>query len=376
MADKINILFFLPNFDTGGSEKLVFDIIRHIDKNKFNPVLCVFFTGSYEAEFIKLNIPFYVIHKEGLRSKLSTILFLNNIIRTHSIQVVNTHHSSPLIQGFIPFKVLNRVKWIHTEHTRLDRDPNITPSILKIENFLLQFVDLALGISQGVCDYFHNELRVPQNKIVKIINGVDIEKFEKAKNQEQSAFIRKDLGISDDDIVIGMFANFRKQKNHEMLIKAADILKKEGVSNFKVVLAGTGPELDNIKKLTGDLRLESCVLFLGARHDIPELMNMIDIYCLPSHFEGLPFSVLEAMAAGKPIVATDVEGNNELIKNNKTGLLINDNDSAALSIALKTLIQDTKRGVIYGFNAREKALSLSFNNMMESYERIFSEVLL
>src|SRR3989338_4013374 len=273
MNKKINILFLLPNFDTGGSEKLVFDMISSLDKSKFSPVLCVFFTGTYEQDFLKLGVPFYVIHKNGIQSKWSVVRFLNGIIRRHHIDVVNTHHTSPLIQGVLPFKVFNKVWWAHTEHTRLNLDPNATPKIKFLARICLKFVNKFIGISQDVCDYFQREAGIPPKKVVKILNGINLGKFKFLDDERRDirARYRKDLDISDNTIVIGVFANFRKQKNHECLLRAADVLVKKGINNFHIVLAGNGPELDNIKKLAGDWKLETRVTFLGSRMDIPEL---------------------------------------------------------------------------------------------------------
>jgi glycosyltransferase involved in cell wall biosynthesis len=366
---KVKILFVLPNFDTGGSEKLVFDIIKNIDKSKFSPVLCVFFTGKYEKEFLKLNIPFYKIHSRSIKSKFYTISLLNKIIRDHKIDIVNTHHSSPLIQGFIPFKIFNNIFWIHTEHTRLDLDPNITLKIIFIQKILLKFVDVSLGISDGVCSYFKNELKVNPKKVIKILNGVDIKRFS-LKNFNKKEF-KKKLDITENDILIGMFANFRKQKNHENLLKAVRLLINQGIDKFKVILCGDGPRFNEMKHLSQALNINEYITFLGARINIPEIMNILDIYCLPSHFEGLPFSLMEAMAAGKAVIATEVIGNDEIIQANKNGIFVRPNDSTDLATALKTLIQDSDLRNSLSAQAQKDALDFSFDLMLNKYEDLF-----
>ncbi|MBF0522908.1 MAG: glycosyltransferase [Candidatus Omnitrophica bacterium] len=370
--EKINILFVLPTFDTGGSEKLVFDIIKNIDKSMFNPILCVFFSGKYEDSYLKLGHPFYVINKDKIISKISVVKFLNQIIRQHKIQVVNSHHTLPLIQGLLSFKLFNKVRWIHTEHTRLDLDPHVTPKILIIVKFCLRFVDYALGISQGVCDYFEKEMGLPRRKIVKILNGVDVEIFRRAKSKELRIKMRAELGIAQDEIVIGLFANFRKQKNHECLIKAAQLLKDK-LNHFRVVFAGNGPALKESKELVNILGLNDKFIFLEPRLDIPQLMNMIDIYCLPSHFEGLPFSLLEAMAAEKIVVASDVIGNNEIAINLQNAILVKPNSPDDLRDKIVLLINDRGLGERLTANAAKNVEAFSFNLMIKKYEDLFSE---
>ena len=114
------------------------------------------------------------------------------------------------------------------------------------------------------------------------------------------------MGFKEYEFLIGTFANFRLQKNHANLIKAISLLENSGKTKPKLLLCGSGPTESDIRELVHELKIDEYVSFMGIRSDIPELMNIIDIYCLPSHYEGLPFSILEAMASGKPVVATDV----------------------------------------------------------------------
>jgi glycosyltransferase involved in cell wall biosynthesis len=283
----------------------------------------------------------------------------------------------------------------------------------------IAFVDKAIGISQAVCDDFQKTLKISEKKVIKILNGVDVEKFKKAENREENIEKRKELGIEDNTIVIGMFANFRKQKNHECLLRAIALLqekienreekiddRKQAMENgmvksedrerikkdkkrfekkcappsifnfpysFKIVLAGNGPEWKNIKQLSANLELDNCMMFLGPRLDIPELMNMIDIYCLPSRFEGLPFSLIEAMAAGKALVATDVIGNREVIENKKNGLLVKDNNSEDLANRLLELLKSEELREQLGKKAFEDSYKYSFDEMMRTYEAIFKK---
>jgi len=371
---KINILFVLPNFDTGGSEKLVVDLVEHLNREQFNPVVCVFFSGVYAEKMKELGIPFYVVHEGGrVKNKIEIVKYLNAIVRKHKINVVNTHHTSALLQGLLSFKVFNQTKLIHTEHTRLDLDLNITSKILRIQRLFMKFIDAPLGISQGVCDYICDELRVPKKKIVKILNGVDIAKFKFSKEEAQRKRkeYRQSLGISNEEIVIGLFANFRKQKNHELLLKAVKLINDRGINNITVVLAGDGDQRQNIVKLINDLGLASCILFLGMRRDIPELMNMIDIYCLPSFFEGLPFSLMEAMAAGLPCVATNVEGNYEIVHDQQNGILVESNNVEALANTLQKLSIDQTLRETLGQQASLDIMELSFENMIKKYEELF-----
>lgn len=369
---RINILFMLPNFDTGGSEKLVLDIIRSLDKARFAPVLVVFFTGSYEKEYLKLGLPFYVVHDGVIRSWASTFSFIRSIMKRHSIQVVNTHHTSPLIQGFLPCRVFSGATLVHTEHTKLSLDEKIHAKALFFEKLFLRKADAVVGISKGVCEYFEGELNVPKRKIRFIPNGVDINRFE-LRSFDRPAY-RRALGINDADVLVGLSANFRPQKNHALLVNAISILKREGRDGVKLLLCGSGPTFDENVALTAALGINDSVRFLGVRHDIPELMASLDVYCLPSHFEGLPFSALEAMAAARPIVATDVPGTNEVVIDGANGLLAPPDDAEALAKALGRVLDDPELGKMLASEGSETVKGYSFESMIAKYESLFCEM--
>lgn len=367
--DKINILFVLPSFDTGGSEKLVIDIINNIDKNRFRPVLIVFFTGTYEKQFRKQGVPFYIVHEKKLRSKWSTFFFLRNIIKKYHIDIVNTNHTSPLIQGFLPFCFSSRLMWVHTEHTRLDYDKNIHQRALLLTKLFLKKVDVVVGISPGVCAYFEKELNVPLKKLRLILNAVAIDRFNVAGFNRDH--YRAELGFERNQFLLGMFANFRLQKNHANLIRAVAILRKKGLEDIRVLLCGTGPTEAETRKLTEEMGLKNFVKFLGPRSDIPELMNILDVYCLSSYFEGMPLSLLEAMAGRCPIVATDVEGIRDVVANQRNGILVRPDSPKDLAEGIERVMVDPglrEQIVSEGFSFVEKH---TFQNMIKSYEDLF-----
>ncbi len=368
----INILFILPNFDTGGSEKLVFDLIASLDKTKFQPVLTVFFTGSLEKEFRKLNLPFYVIHQDGIRSKFSVFSSLREIALKHDIDLVNTHHASPLIQGIAPLKLCEKLPMIHVEHTRLDLDPNTTPKSLFIEKLFLTRVDAVVGASPSACDYFRTKLNVPANKVHYISNGIDLKRY--CLSDFNRKEYREKLGLEENSFALGLFANFRKQKNHACLIHALRILQEKGEKDIQLLLCGSGPLEDKIMKLVDEKNLKKQVIFLGPRYDIPQLMQSIDCFCLPSYFEGLPFSLLEAMAAQAPIIATDVIGNNELITHNQNGLLVKDNSPNDLANAIVQIKADHTMRERISKTGRKSVENYSKEKMIAKYEELFLRI--
>ncbi|MDZ7697266.1 MAG: glycosyltransferase [Deltaproteobacteria bacterium] len=146
--------------------------------------------------------------------------------------------------------------------------------------------------------------------MVSIPNGVDIDLFQAPVDRNE---VRAEFGISPDAMVIGTVANFREVKNHVCLLKALDILSKSH-PELRVLLVGRGFPDDSensepgIRRLINELGIEDRVIFAGYRGDIPRILRAFDIFCLPSLSEGLPVSILEAMAAHVPVVGSDVRG--------------------------------------------------------------------
>ena len=232
----------------------------------------------------------------------------------------------------------------------------------------------AIGISKGVCESLERDLKVKKNRIFEIPNCIDLSKFEFDTNYLHILRdkYKEEFNIPEENVIIGMCANFRKQKNHRCLINACYDLLNRGVKNFRLILCGTGPEFHKIKLLILEKHLENNIILVGARQDIPELMSFFDIYCLPSLFEGLPLSILEAMASELAIVATNVEGNNDLIAHGTSGLLVESNNPIELSRNLERLIVDLPLRNQLAKAAKNNSERYSLEVMMNEYDKLFS----
>ena len=176
-----------------------------------------------------------------------------------------------------------------------------------------------------------------------ILNGVDIHNSKKTKKK----FIIKSIGITAYIHIIGMVGNLKRVKNHLFLLQAFYELKKE-IDGVKLLLIGQGfsDDPDNtepeIRSFIDKHGLNDSVLLLGYRSDVNELLQIMDVFCLSSLKEGLPISIIEAMAAGVPVIGSDVEGINDVIEHGKTGILVPLNDIQKLKTGLLTLLNDER----------------------------------
>jgi glycosyltransferase involved in cell wall biosynthesis len=346
VASRTNVLFFVPGFGTGGTERVVADLAAHLDPDRFRVFACSLMGGPVGEALAAGGCP---VHTLGdpvngrrpqafgkVRALLARVARLEALMERHRIDVLHTHHLWPLVHASLARRPAGRWRWVHTEQIRPDVDVGYGRWLVRIGRWLLSRPDVVTGASDAVGAYFRDEARVGPQRVRVIYNAVDVHRF---GQPHDGAAKRRELDIPADAWVIGLVANLRPQKNHEALLRALATLRP-AVPDAWLVLVGDGERRPGLEALVDTLGISDRVRFLGSRLDVPELYPVFDVYCLPSHYEGLPLSVLEAMSAGKPVVATRVVGIEEVIVDGETGLLVPPNDPAALAQALLRVRRD------------------------------------
>lgn len=363
-----NLLFVLPGLDTGGSEHVVFDIARGLPKNKYRPVVFSILKGPLENSLKSAGIETFVSKKSKGKGHIRLLLDISKIIRTHKIDVVLPHHFVSLFYSFWGAKIHRGTKLFFTEHAAME----IAALSLRFRVLSILFLSMSTGciaISRQIAKAYETTFKVRPSKIFQIPNGIDLERFNKVIDVRKK---RNALGILPGSAVVGTVANITEVKNHRNLIlsfrKVADAL-----SNVVLVIAGSGPLENEMKALSRDLGIAEKVLFLGRRSDVAEIYKVLDVYSLSSFSEGFPLSILEAMASGVPVVATDVSGINEIIQDGKNGVLVPSNDPKQLAGALIELLQDKQLRQRLSHRGFETVQSrYSYDKWMEAYDKLLS----
>lgn len=376
----LKILYFIPQLDTGGTERLVFDLCRLSDAGAFSPVVCAFHSGAYEQQLRDRGIPVHVLVgatrlsvNRGVVTKVrdywDRVEALDNILRTEQIDIINSHHLGTLVHLLFSRERRRRV-WMHTEHIRPDTE-YAGSSMLKVASLLYNLPNVITGVSAAVIDYYQKTLGIAAKKTRLVLNGVNVAAFSK---QVDTVRKRHELGIMASDIVIGTMANLRRQKNHKNLLSAFALMRQQ-LPNLKLLLAGEGECRGELEEQTRNLGIDDGVTFLGHRTDAEELMAVLDIYCLPSFYEGMPLSIMEAWAAGRPVVATDVLGIREIVNHEVNGILVPGDNPEALATALVRVITDHSLRTLLAEKGRTLAHEeCTIEQMIKKYEHLYLEL--
>jgi len=240
-----------------------------------------------------------------------------------------------------------------------------------LERMTSFMVDHYITVSKNVKKYIVDKSKISVNKISVIYNGVKVRDRNSLKLQN----VKLPFDIKPEDKILITVGRLHKQKGHYYLIHAILKVGKE-VSNIKLLIIGEGEEENNLKNLTESLDLTDKVIFMGVRFDVESIISTAKLFVLPSLWEGMPNVLLEAMAAEKPVVATEVGGVAELVINGETGLLVPSRDSGALASAIIDLLQNDLKAKRMGRNGRirvEKKFNIS--KTLKETENLYQKLL-
>jgi glycosyltransferase involved in cell wall biosynthesis len=364
------VMHLIANLDRGGAQEVVRTLVRALPSTGWRPVVASFRDGPLRAEIEAADIPVRLLRPRRhsvlspLRaaSELRSIrLELKDAIRHDDIAVVQTH-----LLGSLDFLVLTArdgrhpvVLWtIHNAllDLRADQLPSGQRWLLgaKRAGYRIAYrmgsrmADGFIAVSDDVARAVARAYRPPRNRLFTIPNGVDVDRFGGRGKREAA---RAGLGLVPGARVVVVVAKLFAQKGHSVLLEALTSTRLR--SDDAVLFVGDGPERESLEQLATQWDL-AAVRFLGNRPDVPQLLAASDLFVLPSLWEGLPMALLEGMATGLPVIATDVAGSRQVVVPRESGLLVPPGDPYALASAMTHLLDDDAERVRLGRAARER----------------------
>lgn len=339
----------------GGGEQHVLTLLEGFQGQNVTVRLVLFSHGKLEQAARDLGVETHVFPKR-FRGDLEPLIRLTRFIRDKRIDIVHTHLISGNLYGRIAGRlagVQGLVSTVH--HSRKDAVGNFAIPFMQEmffhgDNLMGLMSDRLITPSEDLKQLLMN-YRVPHSKIFSIPNAINNAKTQCSPNNIIRC--RRALGISAEFKIVGMVGRLVPVKNFELYIQAAKEVIEQGV-RAKFLIIGDGPLRAKLEDLTRALNMQEHIVFTGFRDDVFILVALMDLFVLCSKSETNPIALMEAMASGKPVIATDVGGVSELITHGRDGWLCPSNDTLSLSRSIKFLLQQTDRAGALGDAARQK----------------------
>jgi glycosyltransferase involved in cell wall biosynthesis len=356
----------LWSVEIGGAERVVLDLAK-VQRAAGHRVAVVTLSnpdGALAGELRRVVTRLESVPKRARGTDPTLPLRLARWFRAHGIDVVHTHNELPLIYG-APAGKLARAVVVHSKHGIVP----VSRGAHWLRRAAASAADLFVAVSAATADTARANRECAPEKLRVVINGTDLSRFPAPEGTR--ATIRRELGIPADARVLITIGRLVKEKNHALLLRAVALLLRD---DRRLILVGDGPLRDELRARVEGLENGRYVHLTGARHDVPALLAGADAFVLSSDSEGLPIGLLEAWAAGLPVVSTAVGGIPAAVRPDDTGLLVPPGDEGGLTTALRRVFEGDEALRRMAERGRAHALdTYSAEHMADAYFSLYEE---
>ena len=366
---KCRVLHVLANLGAGGAERMAVHIVLGLNRQRFEPAVVAYrgrFGSDLEQQLDEAGVKTWFLDK-GPGFGWRTYYRLHRVFKEFRPDIVHTHvhvlrYAFPSLVYFKPRLM------VHTVHNLAERE--VEPRARWLQRLAYRRGVIPVAVAREVAVSMERLYGIGNSRVVWNCIPTDVY----ASPQTSREVWRAKQGFSEEDVLFVCVARFAPQKNHALLISA---FAKGPAADPKahLVLAGQGVLRAQLQERVNELGLTNRVHFLGLRRDIPDVLGAADIFALGSDYEGNPLSVIEAMAAGLPIVSTAAGGVPELLQNGKQGFIVQPGHGEELSEAMVILLKDRDlrrtMGAAAAARAKEK---FDVSAMVRAYEDLYDEL--
>jgi glycosyltransferase involved in cell wall biosynthesis len=370
MSQPIKVLHLCASLSVGGAERFLLGLAERLDRRRFEMHICclnVLRGNALQQQFEQLGLPLHIVGTQRFYD-LRSIIEVARYVREHQIDIIHTQLANADIVGRLVGRALNRPvvstlqneprdynrhRWVHRWMNR------ITARYITTE---------LIPVSDRLREQFIDEWHIPDERIHRIYNAVPMEEY--------LAIPAGDPQHADGDgPIITNVGRLNPQKaQHNLLAAARIVLDQRPDARFMIV--GQGRLDQPLKEQAQRLGIAERVTFTGLRMDIPAVLAQTDIFTLPSLWEGLPLTAIEAMAAARPVILTDVGGNSELVQSGVNGLIVPPDDVDTLAASLLELLNDEQRRLALGRAARQRVQhDFSIDTIAAQHETLYESIL-
>ncbi|TFG61259.1 MAG: glycosyltransferase [Deltaproteobacteria bacterium] len=381
-APPLKIAYVLPNIEAGGAEGHLLSLARRLDRSRFSPFLVTTAGGGSLYDSFRSLLPVSVIgDPRRARARppknpfvhLQAIRELATAFRAHSPDIVHNYLPAANVLGTFAARWAGIPRVVVSKRSLPDYKKG-HPFLTRLESLGNRLSDVVMVNSDAVRREIGRTERFCEGKFRRIYNGVaPVE----AWDPEQVESFRAREGLPPGSLVAACVSNFFEYKGHEDLVKAAARLAGELPELILVLIGRDAGSLEATRALARDLGVLERFRFPGARSDIPDFLRAADLFVHPSRQEGFSNAILEAMAAGLPVVACDVGGNPEAVVDGVTGRLVPPRDPTALAAAMAEILVDPGKGRSMGEAGRQRATDrFSLDRMVREIEGMYESLML
>ena len=358
---KIRLLHVVYNLYVGGAEVLLLHLIKGLGMEEYDHYVYYFGSdGPIRDKIEAFGVPVYkgkdrASIKQPIRFG-ATLFFLMkdllHLVRSRRIQIIQSH-LGPANQLAVAVGKLSRTPVFPTVHTPmafLDKRNRWDLRVhcnKGVNQYVYRSADRVIVVSQEIKETIQQHFSLKESKILFLKNGIVFE-----DDQLEPIDLGKEFSVTGSMFKLIAVGRLVSLKKFDMLIRAVKEVVNRGLDDLLVLIAGEGEERIRLERLIQELRIEDCVRLLGLRHDVMAIMKASDIFVMPSRYEGLSLAMIEAMACGLPIIASDARGLKDCITDEQNGLLFPVDDYKALAERIQRLANDKKLRLRLSHGAR------------------------
>ncbi len=338
---RLRVLYLIESLGRGGAEQSLLNTLRALDRERFEVAVCHLYPAAdLGTELSALGVPVWSLGLQTIRDLPSGLPRLASRVRAYRPQILHTHLFAANLLGRLVGR-LTRVPAIMTTVHYTDHEPGDWTTYSR-KRHLIDFLtvhpgsDRIIAVSEAVARSTRRRLGV--RRVVVIPNAVDVARFDPPAASSAQA-VRADLGCYSGEVLLLTVGRLHPQKGHRYAILALRRLEELGI-NARLIVVGEGPLEAELQAFAETQGVADRVRLLGSRDDVPRLLSAADVFVFPSLGEGQGLALVEAMAAGKPCVASNIPAIAEMVTDGQTGLLVPPGDVDALTARLAALCRD------------------------------------
>ena len=367
---RVSVLFALTSPVRGGIEEVVLALARRLDPREFRLALTAPapLLEAFASDLKGVAVETLAVEAESWRRR-AEVARLSAFIERFRPDIVNAHlFRSTAVAA--PLGRWHGARVVETYHGREGWRRGLLGGHFLADRLVSRFVDRVIAVSEAARAFLISGKGYDARKIVVVPNGRDLSVFRPGAGGDA---VRKELGIDRATPLVGVVGRLEEQKGHVYMLDAWPSVLSE-FPDARLLLVGEGSLRGALERRVKDLGVAPSVLFAGFRADVPRVLDALDVLALPSLYEGMPLTVIEASAMAKPVVATAVDGTPEVIREGRTGRLVPPRVPAALSRALRAVLRDPAAAQEMGRAGRDFVLDrFDLTRQVEATARVYRE---